>query len=313
MMSGYQAFEIPDGPVAGDASEKNRTIDEQVDGNRPPVFVLVGGFLGAFALAWLVVVAVYFSVKSGAPSTASLPAGEQVAGPFASTIKITTTGPAVKVKHNDALNPAGSDFMLFVWFKSDTVIGADDRSAVVGKYDARERFPEGYGIALVGGAEGVRPQVYWHNKGTRGRWYVFASTHIEPQQWYLLAVTFRSQRYLGVHIAPMSPTASSEVLGGYDLEGSVIPAADVDLLVGALGTSTFRGEIGPFGVLRSIDISKDVPKIMKRMAREPSLGADVVDSSQVALWANPFVDRGPLNMNIVDLTRKSRAGTTSRR
>ena len=304
-MSGYQAFEIPDRSTSGDTFPTNHANKEQVDGNRPPVFILAGGFLGAFALAWLVVVALYFSFNTSPATSLSATSVAANSGPFASTLKITQTGPAARVKHNDALNPSGGDFMLFVWFKSDSPLGSDERSAIVGKYDVRERFPEGYGVALVGGAEGIRPQVYWHNKGTRGRWYVFASTRIEPQQWYLLAVTFRSQRYLGVHIAPLSPGASPEVLGGYDLEGTLIPASDVDLVVGALGTSTFRGEIGPFGVLRNVDIVQDAPRILKKMAREPSLGSDVVDASQIALWANPLVDRGPLNLSILDLARRT--------
>ena len=57
-MTGSQAFESSHSPGAEDSSSKDRTTEEQVDLKRPPVFVLAGGFLAAFALAWLVVVAV---------------------------------------------------------------------------------------------------------------------------------------------------------------------------------------------------------------------------------------------------------------
>lgn len=308
-MSGYQAFETTHSPATRDSSSHNRMIEEQVDLKRPPVFVLAAGFLGAFALAWLVVVAVFFSFNKSPAAVVATVSTQKETGPFVSTVKITTSGPALKVKHSESLNPTGGDFMLFIWFKADAPVGGEDRSVILGKYEAQDGVPDGYGIALLGGTEGVRPQVYWRNKGTRGRWYVFASAHVEPQKWYLLAVTFRSQRYLGVHIAPMSPSGNPEVLGGYDLEGSIIPSNVADLVIGALGTSTFRGEIGSFGVLRNIDIAQDASKIMKRMAREPALGADVVEPSQIALWASPLVDRGPHNLPIIDLMRRSRRET----
>jgi hypothetical protein len=198
--------------------------------------------------------------------------------------------------------------MLFVWFKLKAEIDPEERSAFLGKYDPRASNPEGYALALIGGADGVRPHVYWQNSTGKGRWFAFASTHINPGQWYVMGVTFRAQRYLGVHIAPYGAESNPEVLGGYDLDGAIIPSSQAKLSVGAFKPSKFRGHIGPFGVLRDIDIAKDASRIMKRIARNPSFASDPVDAGKVALWADPVEDLGPLHLSISDDSARGSKG-----
>jgi hypothetical protein len=115
-----------------------------------------------------------------------------------------------------------------------------------------------------------------------------------------MAVTFRAGRYLGVHIAPSGPEASPEVLGGYDLDGQIIPASSANLSIGAFKRSQFRGHVGPFGVFQDIDIAKNAPAILKRIARDPSFVSEPVDERQIALWASPIEDLGPLRLKIGD-------------
>jgi hypothetical protein len=115
-----------------------------------------------------------------------------------------------------------------------------------------------------------------------------------------MGVTFRAQRYLGVHIAPYGPEANPEVLGGYDLDGAIVPASKANLSIGAFKRSKFRGHVGPFGVFRDIDIAKDATRILKVIARNPSFDAEPVEASQIALWADPTVDRGPLHLPITE-------------
>lgn len=219
-------------------------------------------------------------------------------GAFGDAVAITRSGPALSVAHHALLNPTEKDFMLFAWFKLRTEIDPKERSAFLGKYDSRDDNPDGYALALVGGTDGVRPHVYWQNSSGKGRWFAFASTRIEPGQWYLMGVTFRAQRYLGVHIAQHGPDAKPEVLGGYDLDGGIIPSSQAKLSIGAFKKSRFRGHIGPFGVFQDIDVTKDAARIMKKIARDPSFESEAVDASQIALWADPMVDRGPLHLSI---------------
>ena len=265
----------------------------------PRPVALVAAFGAALVVSWLAVVGIFFSLKSGdvSPNVPSAPVSDSA---FADAIALTRSGTVLSVAHHQLLNPTDSDFMLFVWFKLKSAIDLQERSAFLGKYDQRGGEPEGYALALVGGADGVRPHVYWQNSNGRGRWFAFASTTIEPGKWYVMGVTFRAQRYLGVHIASYGPEANPEVLGGYDLDGSIIPASNAKLSIGAFKRSKFRGHVGPFGVFRNIDISKDATRILKSVARDPSFDAEPVDPSQVALWADPSVDRGPLHLPITE-------------
>ena len=262
-------------------------------------FVLVGAFVGAFLIAWLAVVAVFFSFKKDSASRlALLPPGKD--GAFADAVAITRSGTVLSVAHHDMLNPSGSDFMLFVWIKLRSEINPEERSTFLGKYDPKRDNPEGYALALIGGADGVRPHVYWQYASGKGRWFAFASTHIIPDKWYLMAVTFRAGRYLGVHMAPQHSEANPEVLGGYDLDGEVVPASSSPLAIGAFKRSRFRGHIGPFGVFQNIDIAKDGATILKQIARDPSFAAEPVEDRQLALWASPIEDLGPLHLTIND-------------
>jgi hypothetical protein len=264
----------------------------------PRPIYLIGAFFAAFAVSWLVVVALFFSFKSSQSTTGG--SAPKVDGAFSDAVAITRSGTVLTVAHHPLLNPTESDFMLFVWFKLKSSLDLQERSAFLGKYDSKEANPEGYALALVGGADGVRPHVYWQNSAGKGRWFAFASTRIEPGTWYVMGVTFRAQRYLGVHIAPYGPEASPEVLGGYDLDGSIVPASSANLSIGQFRRSKFRGHVGPFGIFRDIDIAKEAPRILKRIARDPSFEAEPVEQSNVALWADPVVDRGPLHLPITE-------------
>lgn len=264
----------------------------------PRPIYLIGAFLAAFGVSWLVVVALFFSFKSSQSTTGG--STPKLDGAFSDAVAITRSGTVLTVAHHPLLNPTESDFMLFVWFKLKSSLDLQERSAFLGKYDPKEANPEGYALALVGGADGVRPHVYWQNSAGKGRWFAFASTRIEPGRWYVMGVTFRAQRYLGVHIAPYGPEASPEVLGGYDLDGSIVPASSANLSIGQFKRSKFRGHVGPFGVFRDVDIAKEAPRILKRIARDPSFEAEPVDQSNVALWADPVVDRGPLHLPITE-------------
>lgn len=277
-------------------SASGRTIE---GGAAKRGIALLGAFLGAFCIAWLAVVAVFLSFKrEGSSHTALGTRGSDSA--FGDAVAVTRSGTVLSVAHNESLNPSESDFMLFVWIKLRAEIDPEERSTFLGKYDPKRENPEGYALALIGGADGVRPHVYWQNASGKGRWFAFASTHIAPEQWYLMAVTFRAGRYLGVHIAPYGPDSKPEVLGGYDLDGAVVPASSAPLSIGAFKRSQFRGHIGPFGVFQKIDIAKDASTILKRIARDPLFASAPVDEKQIALWASPVEDLGPSRLQIGD-------------
>jgi hypothetical protein len=297
----------------GVGGEERRSRDNHRDvsttSDRPRIFHLIIGFCGAFALSWLFVMALVLSLKGGGQRDRSVVERSE-GDPFSNAIAVSRSGPIISVTHDPVLNPSPlaldgesveNDFLLFVWFNLRGTIDVKERATFLGKYNSEEMNPEGYAVAVVGGPDGVRPTIYWQNKAGQGRWYTFASTVVEQGRWYLLAVTFRSQRYLGVHLAPHDPKARVEVLGGYDLGGQIVPSSPAELEVGAFPKSKFRGGIGPFGVLRGMDILNEAPKFLQSLARDPAAAIDRVEQSKIGLWADPAVDLSPRRLKIVEV------------
>jgi hypothetical protein len=296
-MSGHQAYEYPDAPEGSDSRGKLVTGNQDSFGSKLTKIPLVVGFIVAFGISWLAVLAVGFSFNSDAKVASPTEAPSDEA--FAQAVSVTGVGTVLRVDNAQTLNPSTGDFLLFAWFKLKNPLQDGDRAPFLGKYDENSKSKAGYALALVGGADGVRPHVFWQNEAGQGRWYAFASTQIKAQEWYLFAVTFRAQRYLGVHVAEFGPKVSPEVLGGYDLEGQVLPSSSAPLEIGAAGTSKFRGRVGPFGVLHGLDVARDAGKIIKEIARNPESIPELVDPSQIAIWANPRHDLGPAQLDVV--------------
>jgi hypothetical protein len=295
-MSGHQAFEVPDRSGRPEDSTVSNTRSTDSLESKPRTLFLVLGFFIAFGVSWLAVVAVGFSLKASDPAHVRVEPSSEDA--FAQAVPVTGVGTVVRIENSPSLNPSAGDFLLFAWFKLKNPLKDEDRAPFLGKFDPNSKSSTGYALALVGGADGVRPHVFWRNEAGNGRWYAFASTQIRPDQWYLFAVTFRAQRYLGVHLATFDREANPEVLGGYDLEGQVIPASPAPLQVGAAGSSMFRGRVGPFGILQGVDVARDSGKIIKEIARNPEAIPELVDPSQIALWASPRHDLGPAHVEI---------------
>jgi hypothetical protein len=217
-------------------------------------------------------------------------------------------GTALRVSHSPALNPTGDgDFLLYVWFKLRKPLSDGERAVFVAKYDADSKTRPGYSVGLVGGPDGVRPNVYWQNEEGHGRWYPFASTQLRAKEWYLLGISFREKRYLGVHLMPHNGGKKAEVLGGYDLEPQVIPDTPADLVVGAFGASKFRGRIGPFGVIRREGMTKDVANFIVQMSKNAGSLPSAVSRSEAVLVASPKEDSGAFKLSI----QQSSAGSAT--
>jgi len=220
-------------------------------------------------------------------------------GLFPDALVVTSAGTALRVGHGPALNPGGSgDFLLYIWFKLRKPLTDGERAVFVAKYDPSSKTRPGYSLALVGEPDGVRPHVYWQNEQQQGRWYPFASTQVHAREWYLLALSFRDARYLGVHLMSHQGGKKPELLGGYDLEPSVVPNNQADLLVGGFGASKFRGRIGPFGIIRREDMTEDLASFVVQMAKAPGELPSEVEQSEIVLQATPKEDQGPLKQSI---------------
>lgn len=298
---------MPGAPVlrtdVGYESDKRRSVaPPPVQGRLPFVprkLALALWFVMAFGLSYALVVACGALLVSKESSVA-LDSEDGVRDSVVpNALVVSHGGTALRVAHNPALNPTGSgDFLLYVWFKLRKPLVDGERAVFVAKYDPDSKTRPGYSVALVGGPDGVRPNVYWQNEEGQGRWYPFASTQLRAKEWYLLGISFREKRYLGVHLMPHNGGKKAEVLGGYDLEPEVVPDTQADLVVGAFGASKFRGRIGPFGVIRREGMTKDVANFIVQMSKAAGSLPSAVARSEAVLVASPKEDSGVFKLSI---------------
>jgi hypothetical protein len=273
---------------------------------------LVAAFAASFIAAYFIVVALgsLFSDPHSQKSVASLITTQVTrGGSFEDAISVNAPGPVVRIKNIRELNPTpGGDFLLTVWVNVSALIADGERSVFLTKFDTNSPSKPGYAIALNGGPDGVRPQVHWQDEVGRGRWLTFAPVQLNPREWFLLGLSFREGRYVGLHARPLEEDGRVEVLGGYDLQDMATPKSRADLLLGSLGVGQFKGMIGPVGVFQGKSVTSDVPKILTRMVASPGLPPDVIESQDVVLWASPKVDSGPhrVSVTLVESKKASR-------
>jgi len=261
---------------------------------------VVLGFIGSFLLAYFLFAfcASFFTHQSSTFTQIAEQEGDDV---FTEALVVKGPSNALRISDSPKLSPqAGTDFLFFVWFKLREPLGKEERVYLMGKYDPESRDRVGYGVALAGGPDGIRPQVYWQPANEAGKWFTFASAPLKPQRWYLLVASFRDQKYLGVHLAALGDSGKPQVLGGYSVDAKTLPVTPADLVVGAFGSTFFHGRIGPFGIIQSKAFSDDVGAFVRAMAKEPLVLPDSIDAEEVALWASPRKDRGPQALPILN-------------
>lgn len=262
--------------------------------------VLLGAsFIGSFLVAYIIVLGLGSLLPKYTAAVTSAPKERAERDPFAEAVPVTSAGWAVRVPHQEELNPhIDKSFLFTVWLKLSQPLVDGKRVVVVAKFGGRTPQRPGYALALNSGPDGVRPQVYWQDESGRGRWLTFASVNFSPEQWMVLGLSFRDGRYVGLHSRPLLESGRVEVLGGYDLQGVLAPRTKSDLLLGSFSANPFIGAIGPVGVFQGAELSANVPKILTDMAADPTSVPDEIDSSDVVLWSSPKVDSGPRKLSV---------------
>ncbi len=262
----------------------------------PSRLALVASFLTAFAVAACAFILIghygfdvprSLSVFDSETEDAS---SELIASPLV----ISASGIFEKVAADPALNPSkGTEFVFFIWFKLRKIPAAGEYLGLAGKFDATIRSRPGYAVTLEGAPDGVRPRVYWNSDSENGKWYSFSTSHLRRKQWYLLAISFSKDAFLSAHIASAEGAEAVTLLGAHRIEPETIPISNADISVGAFGTSRFRGQIGPFGVLTGPKLSKDLQEYLMAMKLKPGSIPEEVPRNVVQLWASPLRDLGP--------------------
>lgn len=299
MVSGSEAFENQgEDSSVGESSRNNEDRDSGSASSvgTPSKVALLFSFIGAFFCATLAfIVAGHYLV--GAPRSLSFfeePQQQASQELFSQPLVVAAPGIYQRAVARDELNPAlGSDFLLFVWFRLRKVPVAGESMSLLGKFDATIPNKPGYAISLEGAPDGVRPRVYWNNEQGQGRWYSFTSRPIKRKEWYLLGISYSRDTFLAAHLFQAGVEPTFTLLGGHRVEPSFAASSAADILLGAYGSSRFRGQLGPFGILKGASFERDIPEYLAAMQESPNEIPSAIPSELIQLWATPMVDRGP--------------------
>ena len=248
------------------------------------ILLLTGLFAASFMLPVLFLL---FEDKLGVWSDGQLQGDGQAL--FSNPFRVKGPGVFFRVRDHQGLDPlSGRDFLLLGWFNLKRLPQPGKRIVLLSKYEDHSLTPKGYALGLLRDADACRPVVYWNDRGGKGGWYVFSQMDILPRTWFMLALSFRRDRYLGLHSALYLDDAESpriQLLGGYDLESAVIPESNAQLVMGSFRTSSLRGMIGTIGIFESENLSEDLDSILFSAAANPGEIPDTFDEQQVKFWS----------------------------
>ncbi len=297
---------IPDrGSMAqGDVSHPFSSCDSG-SGRREPVGQLIAGFVAAFLVACIVALLVgHYTLQAPRSlipfsSSVSNPQSHSI-NPVTDTFVVSSAGLYRKAVGGERLNPVpGQDYVLFVWVKLRRIPAHGEIYSVVGKFDAQVPNKPGFALSLEGAPDGVRPRVYLSAGSGGGHWYSFAAHPMTRKNWYLFSMALSDDTYVSTYVAQHGSEQGPAFLGGYKMRLPSLPFSASDISVGALGTSRFRGHIGPFGVLSAKDLQQDLLQHLAEMQADPNLPPRRLPQAAVRLWATPSKDQGPAQYSIV--------------
>lgn len=224
-----------------------------------------------------------------------------------------------KVFYDQTLTPSTERAWMFSgWFKLSQLPAVGQRVLLSVSFDPDSRAHEGFGIGVLRDPSGFRPVVYWRASNGKGGWYQFAKFPIREQSWFLLSVSFRDGKLLGLHgVSDIDDKSRGvELLGGYELEEPIVPDSKTDLLFGAYGENHFRGFVGPVSIFSGNDIGKDINAIVKQLAKNPEQLPDSVSTESVVLrgyLGEELMSAAPLRSEIVKPGRARKKGAGDER
>ncbi len=202
----------------------------------------------------------------------------------------------VRISGADDLNPLpGKDFLIGVWLRPRGVPQAPQSGTVLSRVSMDSATKEGYSLGLSREGDTLRVSVYWKASSGRGRTWLFPGVPLQPQAWTFLALSFHDGRYLGVHTVSRLPgqKALVRLIGGYDIEESIVPDSKADLLVGTHRAGGYRGWLGGVVLLQSKDLTKDLLRTLKNIGRAPWDFPGNIKQGAVRLWSDDLLtDRG---------------------
>lgn len=267
--------------------------------------VLAAGFVLAFSIACaLLLVVGHYALNSprslspfSAPAITENATNDPVSDPFL----VSAAGMFQKAVVGEKANPLpGQDYTFFVWVKVRRPPVQGEVYSLLGKFDAEVGNRPGYALSLEGAPDGVRPRVYLSAGTERGRWYSFSAYPMSRKRWYALAVTLSQDTFVSAHIVEQGSDQPPVLLGGHRIRLSSLPYSASDLVVGAFGSSRFRGYVGPFGIISGERLQKNIVSYLSDMRLDLNKIPSSLPRSSLRLWATPKRDLGPSTFEVVE-------------
>jgi len=311
---GSGGVDVPGGhPGSSRASTELSEADAHLDGSPSDQIGRFGGFaLGhrAALIQVLLTGAVFFvgfavpvlaglhvggvvSIWNGSLSLSSFFGTSNSQAPerlFPEAFQINAQGSHLRLQHQEDLNPkSGQDFLFTAWFNLRRLPLPGEKLILLSKYDGSGKTANGYAIGLSRDEKSLRPVVYWGNSESGGRWYDFPEISLSQRSWFMLALSFSGERYLGLYQSIKSQSEGQEVdelqlLGGYELADAALPSSEVPLLIGAVNERPFRGLIGPLAMYSGKKISQDLKKTLRGIVKVPTAPAEDRPGDSLVMW-----------------------------
>lgn len=170
----------------------------------------------------------------------------------------------IQLNKTSDLNPTiGEDFLVYGWFRLNKLPSDGERFVLFSKYDTEKKNIPGYALSIERRGKSIIPYVYFNDGSKKGRWYRFADIDIVQRVWFMVALSFSDDHYLGLHYSSEHSLSNQDIqlAGGYKFENIISPISDSDLLIGGYGQYAFNGAVGVFGVFSGKNILKDYNRL----------------------------------------------------
>lgn len=207
---------------------------------------------------------------------------------FPKALSVNGANSTLQIEAHPELNPpADKDFLLIGWFKLNRLPADGQMVLLLSKVENYSRVKRGYAVGLQGAGDSVRPAVYWQSSGGEGGWQMFSDVKLKPKQWFMLALSFYSGRYLGVHVIDYADPKNFRIVsgGGYDLQQVPLPRSSGGLELGGFIAQEIRGKLGPFGVFTLRNLDQDLKQLLHKFAEQPLQLPGRFDQANVLLWS----------------------------
>jgi hypothetical protein len=280
-----------------------------------------GGLLALFLFAFIGTVIFFFGGSAYVKRTFFSPPDtpeveqEEVDARFPDSASIRSSMNYLSISSSPTLEPhLGEDFAFFAWLKFRRPPNDGDEVISIAKLEGSGAASRGYSFGVVQRGGVVRPSLYWRDRDGNGGNFLFSEIQIVPRRWLLLSFGVFQNHIAVVHSAQEGLDGKlREVFhGSYEFEQPILPSCEKDLMLGAGTSGIFRGQIGPFGIFRGMDLQGRWKPVRESLRETPLLLPEDLEAQEIMLFVpdsqddlSPFQHK-IRSRGIADLKKKSK-------